>query len=255
MSQAAVQGEMASQAESNVAVRGRALAYAERVTMASTALVPPARGLCIVMLGPDGTGKSTMRAHLLRELAPMFRQTRSYHFRPRVIGRIGPGRPIKQPHSMKARGKVASILYLFTIFADYWLGYLLHIRSLLANSSLVVLDRYFHDILIDPVRYRYGGPMWLVRVLQHLVPPRDVLFLVLDADENIIFARKRELAFEELARQRKAYVAWAKEQPNSLVVRTDSSIEQSAAEAVRGIVDYINLQRTRQGAPAKASNS
>lgn len=253
MSRTAVQGEMDSQVEGNVAVRERAPAYAERVTMASTALVPPARGLCIVMLGPDGTGKSTMRARLLRDLAPMFRQTRSYHFRPRVIGRIGPGRPIKQPHSMKARGKFASVLYLFTIFADYWLGYLLHIRALLANSSLVVLDRYFHDILIDPVRYRYGGPMWLVRALQNLVPPRDVLFLVLDADENIIFARKRELAFDELARQRKAYVAWANEQPNSLVIRTDSSVEQSAAEALRRIVDYINLRRTRHSASPSTS--
>jgi len=254
MSRVAVQGEISSPVEGNIAVQEPAFVHTERVTLASTALVPRAEGLCIVMLGPDGTGKSTMRAHLLRELAPMFRQTRSYHFRPRVIGRIGPGRPIKQPHSMKARGKIASVLYLFTIFADYWLGYLLHIRSLLANSSLVVLDRYFHDILIDPVRYRYGGPMWLVRGLQSLVPPRNVLFLVLDADEKIIFARKRELAFEELARQRKAYVAWGRQQPNSLVIRTDSSIEQSAAEAVRGIVDYINLQRTRQNAAAKVGN-
>jgi thymidylate kinase len=254
MSRAAVQGAISSPVESNISVREQAVDHAERVTLASTALVPPAQGLCIVMLGPDGTGKSTMRAHLLRELAPLFRQTRSYHFRPRVIGRIGPGRPIKQPHSMKARGKIASVLYLFTIFADYWLGYLLHIRSLLANSSLVVLDRYFHDILIDPVRYRYGGPMWLVRGLQFLVPPRDVLFLVLDADEKIIFARKRELAFEELARQRKAYVAWARQQPNSLVVRTDRSIEQSAADAVRAIVDYINLQRIRQNLAAKVGN-
>ena len=95
--------------------------------------------------------------------------------------------------------------------------------------------------------------MWLVRALQPLVPPRDVLFLVLDADEKIIFARKRELAFEELARQRKAYVAWAKEQPNSLVVRTDHSIEQSAAEAMRAIVDYINRRQTRQSASATTS--
>lgn len=254
MSGAATHGEMVSRVEDEVRVRERAAVHGGNVTLASTALVPPARGLCIVMLGPDGTGKSTMRAHLLRDLAPMFRQTRSYHFRPRVIGRIGPGRPIKQPHSMKARGKVASILYLFTVLADYWLGYLLHIRALLADSSLVVLDRYFHDILLDPVRYRYGGPMWLVRGLQYLVPPRDVLFLVLDADENIIYARKRELAFEELARQRKAYVAWAKKQPNSIVVRTDHSIEQSTAEAVRGIVDYINLRRMRQGAPVGAGN-
>jgi len=215
----------------------------------SSRAVPQERGLCIVMLGPDGTGKSTMRAQLLRDLAPMFQQTRSWHFRPRVIGRIGPGRPIKQPHSMRPRGWFASVLYLFTVFADYWLGYLLHIRPLLAGSSLVVLDRYFHDILIDPIRYRYGGPMWLVRGMRFFVPPRDILFLVLDADENVIYTRKRELSFEELSRQRKAYVAWAKEQPNSLIVRTDSSIEQSAAEVLQGVLHYINLRHMRENAP------
>jgi thymidylate kinase len=200
-------------------------------------------GLCIVMMGPDGVGKSTMRAQLLRQLGPHFRNTRSYHFRPRVIGRIGPGRPIQQPHSMKARGKTASVLYLLVIFLDYWLGYALHLRSLLAHSSLIILDRYFQDILIDPIRYRYGGPMWLARGLRWLIPPRDVFFLVLDADEHVIYSRKRELAFDEVVRQRKAYIDWAKAHTNSLVVRTDCAAEECAAEAVRGILKYLNARR------------
>ena len=197
-------------------------------------------GLCLVMLGPDGVGKSTMKAQLVKQLSAVFPQVRTYHFRPRIIGRIGPGRPIERPHSMKARGRIASILYLLTVFVDYWLGYLIHIRPLLKRSGLVVLDRYFHDLLIDPIRYRYGAPMWLARGMRWLIPPRDVLFLVLDADEHLIYTRKRELPFQELVRQRSAYVEWAKAHPNSLLIRTDCSAEECAGEAVRGILKYIN---------------
>lgn len=210
-------------------------------------------GLCLVMLGPDGVGKSTMKAQLLERLAPLFPNSRTYHFRPRIIGRIGPGRPISRPHSMKPRGRVASVFYLLTVFTDYWLGYLFQIRPLLKRSSLVVLDRYFHDLLIDPIRYRYGAPMWLARSMRWLVPPRDVFFLVLDADEHVIYARKRELAFEELVRQRKAYVAWAQSHPNSLLVRTDGSAEECAAEAARGIETY--LRRRFDVNPAKKRDS
>lgn len=198
------------------------------------------QGLCLVMLGPDGVGKSTMKAQLVKRLATVFTQSRTYHFRPRVIGRVGPGRPIAQPHSMKPRGRIASVLYLLTVFVDYWLGYLIHIRPLLKRSSLVVLDRYFHDLLIDPIRYRYGAPMWLARGMRWLIPPSDILFLVLDADEQVIYSRKRELPFDELVRQRSAYVGWAKAHPNSLLVRTDCSPEACASEAVRGILKYMN---------------
>jgi thymidylate kinase len=213
-------------------------------------------GMCIVMMGPDGVGKSTMRVQLLQRLGPLFRTTRSYHFRPRVIGRIGPGRPIQQPHSMRPRGRIASVLYLLVIFLDYWLGYALYLRPLLARSSLIILDRYFQDILIDPIRYRYGGPTWLVHRLRWLVPPRDLFFLVLDADEHVIYSRKRELSFEEVVRQRKAYVDWAKTHPNSLVVRTDRGAEECAEEAAHAILKYFNATHNQSldyPAPMKAA--
>jgi thymidylate kinase len=216
------------------------IAEATLPQVSTPGILAPPRGMCIVMMGPDGVGKSTMRVHLLQRLGPLFRNTKSYHFRPRVIGRIGPGRPIQQPHSMKPRGRISSVLYLLVIFVDYWLGYMLHIRPLLKDSSLIVLDRYFVDILIDPVRYRYGGPMWLAHCLQWLIPPRDVFFLVLDADEHVIYSRKTELPFNEVVRQRQAYVDWAKTHSNSLVVRTECGAEECAAEAVRGILKYLN---------------
>jgi thymidylate kinase len=205
------------------------------------------------MLGPDGVGKSTMKAQLLNRLAPIFPNYKTYHFRPRIIGRIGPGRPISKPHSMKARGKIASVLYLLTVFTDYWLGYILQIRPLLKRSSLVVLDRYFHDLLIDPVRYRYGAPMWLARGLRRLIPPRDVFFLILDAQENVIYSRKQELPFQEVVRQRKAYVAWAEAHPNSLLVRTDCSAEECAAEAAAGILKYLHRRAGKHAGPTPAT--
>jgi hypothetical protein len=76
-------------------------------------------------------------------------------------------------------------------------------------SGLIMFDRYFQDLLVDPIRYRYGGPMWLPRLLNAFVPPPDLLLLVLDAAEEVILSRKRELPPVELRRQRASYQSGA----------------------------------------------
>jgi thymidylate kinase len=193
-------------------------------------------GLFLVMLGPDGVGKTTTRRELVKFLQPVFDSHGVWHFRPRVIGRVGPRRPIGAPHSMPARNWLMSVLYLFTLVVDCWLGYLWAIRPLLVRSSLVVLDRYFYDLLVDAKRYRYGGPKHLPAVLGRFVPPRNVLFLILDADTEVIFSRKRELPFDELVRQRAAYRDWAKNDADSVCVRTDDRVERVVVEAAHGIL-------------------
>jgi hypothetical protein len=128
---------------------------------------------------------------------------------------------------------------------DYWLGFTFILRPLLVRAGLVVFDRYYHDLLIDPLRYRYGGPMWVAKLLGRFVPPPDLLFLVLDADDAVILARKTEVPREELRRQRESYQLFTRGGQRATLIKTDEGIERTVEGASRFVVDYL-AQRFQQ---------
>ncbi len=197
-------------------------------------------GFFILILGPDGVGKSTLIEHLTRSIGPAFRSCQIFHWRPRMIGlKTETGASAMAPHAEPPRGIPGSVARLLAFFLDYWLGYLLVIRPQIVRSALIVFDRYFQDICVDPLRYRYGGPAWLPRLLAPGVPPPDLFLLVLDADEDVILSRKREVDPEELKRQRAAYVKLATEVTGAHLVKTDSGIEQTVEQVARLVIDRL----------------
>lgn len=198
-------------------------------------------GLFLVILGPDGVGKSTLVGRLAEALtrAP-FNWFRIFHWRPMVIApQKETGVAVTDPHGVPPRGALKSIAVLFGFFLDYWAGYWLILRPFLTRSGLVIFDRYYHDLLIDPLRYRYGGPMWLARLLGRFVPPPDLMFLVLDAKDHVIFSRKREVPPEELRRQRAGYQQFISGDRRAALVATDEGLQNTLEEATRLIVEYL----------------
>ncbi len=197
-------------------------------------------GIFLVILGPDGVGKSTLVGQLIEHLGPTFRRHRVFHWRPMLIApQDETGIPTTDPHAVPPRGRLGSAVRLLGFFADYWLGYIVLTRPLVARSGLVLFDRYFHDLLIDSRRYRYGGPMWLPRLLAPLVPPPDLLFLVLDADEEVILSRKREIDPSELRRLRSAYQQLSASHSSADLIRTDYGADHSLESASRAITEHL----------------
>jgi len=89
------------------------------------------------------------------------------------------------------------------------------------------------------MRYRYGGPMWLARFLGRFVPPPDIVFLVLDAEDEVILSRKREVALEELRRQRQGYQRFTGDDKRATLIKTDEGIERTVREATQFVVQYL----------------
>jgi thymidylate kinase len=205
-------------------------------------------GVFLVILGPDGAGKSTLVGRLTQAVGPCFRRQRIFHWRPNVIApRKETGVPNTDPHDEPPRGVLGSTVVLLGIFLDCWLGFAFVLRPLLARSGLVIFDRSYHDLLIDPLRYRYGGPMWLARFLGRLIPAPDLLFLV-DAEDEVILSRKHEVPPEELRRQREAYQQFALGVKRANLISTDHGIELSVGEAARSVVEYLTRRFQRRHA-------
>ena len=130
---------------------------------------------------------------------------------------------------------------------DFSVGYLVSAHPAMVRSEAVIFDRYFHDLLIDPKRYRYAGPMWLPHLLSRWIPPHRAIFVVLDADEELILSRKQELPLHELKRQRLAYKAFAARVPKAMIIRTDKPVGEIVSEI---IVNILAIKNSRSATAA-----
>jgi thymidylate kinase len=116
-------------------------------------------------------------------------------------------------------------------FVYYTFGYYVTVHLALARATLVMHDRHLVDALVDPRRYRYGGPSWLLRLIWRLAPKPDLVIL-LDAPPEVLQARKQEVHVEESARQREAYLSLVRTMGNGHVV--------DAARPLKWVVGDVN---------------
>ncbi len=196
-------------------------------------------GLFVAILGPDGAGKSTLIEHLERDLAGAFRRTARFHLMPGIFRRRRYSSPVTNPHGKPPRSWFASLLKLGYYLLDYTLGYWFKVRPALVRSTLVVFDRYYDDLLVDPRRYRYGGPMRLARWLRRFIP-RPELWLILDVPEEEILRRKQEVPLEEIRRQRERYRCLAAELQNAVLLDGRQPPERLAREAEEVVLEHMN---------------
>jgi thymidylate kinase len=197
------------------------------------------RGLFLIYLGPDGVGKTTLLREVSATLARIFPVQAVYRWRPGIFSAAT--RPVCQPHSKPLRTLRGSIFYLLFAWIDFLAGYLYETRRILAQNGLVVFDRYYHDILVDPMRYRYAGPKSLLQILARVIPPRDVFFFVLDADEDTILSRKQQLPAEEISRQRAAYRNFARSARAAAIINTNRPFAECKMEALQEL--FLHLSR------------
>ena len=247
-------------------LRGRLEEFRSRF---GRAVRPP--GLMVAVLGVDGAGKSTVMDRVQRDLAPAFWGTKLYHgraldsplrWRKQVrLKRRERDRlkheaksttnphavPLsRDPHDKPSRGFVFSLVKLGLWWADYTLlGYAADVYPRLRRCEMVLFDRYYHDLLVDPRRHRYGGPMWLARFVGRIFP-RPHLVMLLDAPAEVLHARKQEVSLEETVRQREAYLDLVKRLPNGHVVDASKPVQEVVNDAERIVLGHLAARAARR---------
>ena len=208
-------------------------------------------GLMVAFLGADGSGKSTVVDRARQSLAPAFWGTATYHLRPplrRRKGGHGEGRArmvVAEPHAQPLRGRAASLAKLAYWWAGYSLGYARNIYPQIASSKLVLFDRYYYDILVDTRRYRYRGPLLPARLVSKLVP-RPHLIILLDAPPEVLSARKQEVPFEEVVRQREEYLRLVRGMREGHVVDASRPLDEVVAEVEDIILGHMASRTARR---------
>lgn len=199
-------------------------------------------GLTIALLGPDGCGKSSVIVAANRNVREAFRDTIIVHLRPGFLYR--PERVMNtNPHGQAPRGRVRSTLKLLYFAADYVLGHFFFVRPRIVRSHALLFDRYYDDLIVDPLRYRHRGSPRLARLLRAFVPRPD-LWLLLDAPAEILQSRKQEVPWSESERQRLAYRKLLNDQKNVVVLDATRPLEE-VVDAATGAILAACESRTR----------
>lgn len=201
----------------------------------------------MAFLGPDGSGKSTVLEEVTAKLTARRISAHTLHWRPDILkpGAQPEGGIVEDPHGKPARGLVSSILKLCLLLADWNIGYWGEIRHKQAKSKIAISDRYFDDLLVDPVRYRYGAPLWLAKLLFRFAPQPDLVF-VLHADANVIYARKQEVTFDELERQIERYRGVKEMKPEAVyLIDVDRPVEVIGEEVIVVIENWWKNNASR----------
>jgi thymidylate kinase len=207
-------------------------------------------GLWIVFLGPDGSGKSSVLEQVKDDLLQGFRRTKTYHFRPAVLwkSKVSSDEVISHPHDQGSSGMLRSFVKVLACFFDWLVGYWLDILPRLIKSTLILVDRNFIDLSVDPLRHQINCPAWITNCLISLLPKPD-LTIYLNVSPEKAISRKQEIPEKDLIYLHKAYLDAYKANPkDAFIVDADQSLDAVVSDVEKLILSYMKKRSiTRLG--------
>lgn len=212
---------------------------------------PYSKGMMIVLLGPDGSGKTTIKSSLEESLNTIFTSINHFYFRPELLPfpgvLVGLREDIRtganpNPHGHKRENPIKSIIRFVYYLVDFILGYWIKIHPLKKRGCLIIFDRYYYDYFVDLFRYNMSIPSWFPRFFLPLIPSPDMTFY-LHASVETLYRRKQEIPLTELNRQINVLDELVKSLPNAYKVSTERTIKEITEE----IIDIIKNARSSNG--------
>jgi len=172
-------------------------------------------------------------AGLMERLSPPGYEVKRRHLKPQLAMprlRDNPNSIVVDPHGKPPRGVFLSLVKILVWLLEEW-----YARFFIEKRrTILICDRYYHDLLVDPIRYRFGAPMWTARLIGCLMP-RPTLWILLNAPVDALRARKQEVTPEETARQCDAYLAFIHKQRAYVIVDASQSLDNVIADADRAV--------------------
>ena len=203
------------------------------------------KGKFIMFVGPDGSGKTTIMNREIEYMKSFFDGVTQYHIRYGIFpelktgygfssmkGKIGSSdehKGNKESKIMK-RSLISILASLFVVFY-YSLEFICGNRIISKHTRkgrLVVFDRYFYDFFVQPTTRDLIWP--LRHILFALVKKPDIV-IHLNANPEVVYARKQELQKNEIKVQNDYYTKLLNHKNYAVMINTDiKGIDEISAE-------------------------
>lgn len=164
----------------------------------------------ILVLGPDGSGKSTVTTDLVIRLRQRGLRVRHCHFVPQHKPGVIPHTAASTPHALPPRGWSQYIAVVARL-AKYWRSALARQGDLSSRGvDVIIQERGWLDQSVDPLRYRIGpGGQRLAHLCLRLTPAIDG-YIACQGDPATMVNRKQEISIDSTASQLRKIVELTK---------------------------------------------
>ncbi len=166
--------------------------------------------IIISFMGVDGSGKTT----LAKNLKKIIKKSEYLHLKPYVLF-LDRRTVIKKPHNQKKNLFILSFLSLISWLISYKFFFFKN-----TDKKIYIFDRYAHDLLIDPLRYKHGLSKKVTKFFLQFFPQPD-LWVFLKPTLAIVKSRKMELPNNEISRQINEYVKFFRNKKNVIMLNTN----------------------------------
>jgi thymidylate kinase len=224
--------------------------------------IDPQDGFFVVLIGPDGSGKSTIadallsspiaeklffkghyfhgRFNYLPEMKVLFTPWRWYYKNNRENHAIFQG-DTKEPEldTTPPYSSLRTCVYLTYYIIDYLLGHFFRWKASIARK-LIVADRYFYDYYLQ--KEFSNCPSRLLDKLQYVIPKPNLIVYLRNVSD-VIYARKQELTIAEIDRQASTCRRLLGQLENGFIVETYNDQIERTCNDVQQIICEIMAKR------------
>ena len=186
------------------------------------------RRIIVSLIGVDGSGKTT----LAKKLSNTFKGSKYLHLKPYILF-LDRRTVIKHPQYHKKSPHLLSLLRILSWLISYKIFFFTN-----KSKRIYIFDRYAHDVLIDPFRYKHSLSLSLTKFILFFFPKPD-LWIFLNPSLKTIKSRKHELSDNELKRQTKDYTRFFKNQKNVIKLNSNNN-KKKIIKQIKNKIDSIN---------------